>query len=95
MISVCYCLLLAAYIQWIIFEFSFVAISTTFCAIARLVNYILFLVLCLLNSIMDRSLEMLVGIDLAEEGILRLLLAAVYLMFRKVGNEIEVSAASR
>ncbi|XWS29439.1 hypothetical protein CRYUN_Cryun24cG0029700 [Craigia yunnanensis] len=41
------------------------------------------------------SLEMLVGVNLAEEGVLRLLFAAVCLMFRKNGNENEVSAASR
>lgn len=44
---------------------------------------------------MDRSLEMLVGVNLAEEGILRLLFAAVYLMFSKVGSENDISAASR
>lgn len=44
---------------------------------------------------MDRSLEMLVGVNLAEEGILRLLFAAVYLMLCKVGSENDVSAASR
>lgn len=43
----------------------------------------------------EKSLEMLVGVDLAEEGILRLLFATVYLMFHKVGNDNEVSAASR
>ncbi|KAA8530957.1 hypothetical protein F0562_005676 [Nyssa sinensis] len=43
----------------------------------------------------ENSLEMLVGVNLAEEGILRLLFAAVYLMFHKVGNDNEVSAASR
>ncbi|XVF61790.1 hypothetical protein PTKIN_Ptkin08bG0158700 [Pterospermum kingtungense] len=42
-----------------------------------------------------QSLEMLVGVNLAEEGVLRLLFAAVYLMFRKNGNDNEVSAASR
>ncbi|KAJ4828081.1 hypothetical protein Tsubulata_018948, partial [Turnera subulata] len=43
----------------------------------------------------EKSLQMLVGVDLAEEGILRLLFAAVYLMFGKNGNESEASAASR
>ncbi|PRQ49064.1 putative spatacsin [Rosa chinensis] len=43
----------------------------------------------------ERSLENLVGVNLAEEGVLRLLFAAVYLMLRKVGNDNEVSAASR
>ncbi|RVX21590.1 hypothetical protein CK203_001942 [Vitis vinifera] len=38
---------------------------------------------------------MLVSVNLAEEGILRLIFAAVYLMFRKVANDNEVSAASR
>ncbi|KAB2051998.1 hypothetical protein ES319_A12G090100v1 [Gossypium barbadense] len=42
-----------------------------------------------------QSLEMLVGVNLAEEGVLRLLFAAVYLMFGKNGNDNEVSAASR
>ncbi|XVF15027.1 hypothetical protein REPUB_Repub09cG0114100 [Reevesia pubescens] len=42
-----------------------------------------------------QSLEMLVGVNLAEEGVLRLLFAAVYLMFRKNGNDNEVSAATR
>lgn len=37
---------------------------------------------------------MLVGVNLAEEGILRLLFAAVYLMLN-VGNDNDVSAASR
>ena len=44
---------------------------------------------------MNRSLEMLVDVDLAEEGILRLLFAAVYLIFNKGGNDSETSAASR
>ncbi|CAN0865216.1 hypothetical protein LINGRAHAP2_LOCUS9174 [Linum grandiflorum] len=41
------------------------------------------------------SLEMLMDVNLAEEGILRLLFAAVYLMSLGNGNDIEVSAASR
>nr|KYP67561.1 Spatacsin [Cajanus cajan] len=44
---------------------------------------------------MNRSLEMLVDVDLAEEGILRLLFAAVYLILNKSGNDSETSAASR
>lgn len=44
---------------------------------------------------MARCLEMLVGVNLAEEGILRLLFAAVYLMLRKIGNDNDISAASR
>ena len=44
---------------------------------------------------MDRSLEMLVDVDLEEEGILRLLFAAVHLMFQKAGNDNDISAASR
>lgn len=44
---------------------------------------------------MNRSLEMLVGVNLAEEGILRLLFAAVYLMLCKSSIDNEVSAASR
>ncbi|KAG4391449.1 hypothetical protein AAZX31_05G173100 [Glycine max] len=43
----------------------------------------------------ERSLEMLVDVDLAEEGILRLLFAAVYLILNKGGNDSETSAASR
>uniref|UniRef100_A0A2N9FSI1 Spatacsin C-terminal domain-containing protein n=1 Tax=Fagus sylvatica TaxID=28930 RepID=A0A2N9FSI1_FAGSY len=43
----------------------------------------------------ERSLEMLVGVNLAEEGILRLLFAAVHLMLCTSANENEVSAASR
>ncbi|KAM7517827.1 hypothetical protein LguiB_016789 [Lonicera macranthoides] len=41
------------------------------------------------------SLEMLAGVNMAEEGILRLLYAAVYLMCCKVGNDNDASAASR
>ncbi|XP_068470497.1 uncharacterized protein [Phaseolus vulgaris] len=44
---------------------------------------------------MNRSLEMLVDVDLAEEGILRLLFAAVCLILNKSGNDNETSAASR
>ncbi|CAJ1937955.1 unnamed protein product [Sphenostylis stenocarpa] len=44
---------------------------------------------------MNRSLEMLGDVDLAEEGILRLLFAAVYLILNKSGNDSETSAASR
>lgn len=44
---------------------------------------------------MNRSLEMLVDVNLAEEGILRLLFSAVYLMLYKSANDNEVSAASR
>ncbi|KAL2342976.1 hypothetical protein Fmac_004261 [Flemingia macrophylla] len=43
----------------------------------------------------ERSLEMLVDVDLAEEGVLRLLFAAVYLILNKSGNDSETSAASR
>lgn len=43
----------------------------------------------------EKSLEMLAQVKLAEEGILRMLLAVVYLMSCKVGNDNEVSAASR
>ncbi|CAK9137988.1 unnamed protein product [Ilex paraguariensis] len=41
------------------------------------------------------SLEMLEGVNLAEEGILKLLFAVVFLMYQKVGNDSEVAAASR
>lgn len=44
---------------------------------------------------MNRSLEMLVDVNLAEEGILRLLFAAIYLILNKSGNDSETSAASR
>ncbi|KAL1364797.1 hypothetical protein HN51_012953 [Arachis hypogaea] len=43
----------------------------------------------------ERSLEMLVDVNLAEEGILRLLFAAVFLIVNKNGNDSETSAASR
>ncbi|XP_057774546.1 uncharacterized protein LOC130993606 isoform X2 [Salvia miltiorrhiza] len=43
----------------------------------------------------ENSLEMLMRVDMAVEGILRLLFAADYLMFNKVSNDNEVSAASR
>ncbi|XP_042024596.1 uncharacterized protein LOC121771783 isoform X2 [Salvia splendens] len=43
----------------------------------------------------ENSLEVLMRVDMAVEGILRLLLAAFYLMFNKVSNDSEVSAASR
>ncbi|KAK4366838.1 hypothetical protein RND71_014718 [Anisodus tanguticus] len=43
----------------------------------------------------EKSLAMLAHVNLAEEGILRMLLAVVYLMSCKVGNDNEVSAASR
>ncbi|KAL8218308.1 hypothetical protein R6Q57_021681 [Mikania cordata] len=41
------------------------------------------------------SLEKLAGVNLAEEGVLRLVFAAVYLMLNKGGNDNDVSAASR
>ncbi|KAK7247505.1 hypothetical protein RIF29_42388 [Crotalaria pallida] len=43
----------------------------------------------------ERSLEMLVDVNLEEEGILRLLFAAIYLILNKSGNDSETSAASR
>lgn len=43
----------------------------------------------------EKSLEMLAHVNFAEEGILRMLLAVVYLMSCKVGNDNEVSSASR
>ncbi|KAK6924171.1 Spatacsin, C-terminal domain [Dillenia turbinata] len=52
----------------------------------------------LFDEIMDghfRSLEMLAGVNLEEEGILRLLFAAVYLMLVRVGSDNEVTTASR
>lgn len=53
--------------------------------------YVLIYAFCLTHS----SLEMLAGVNMAEEGILRLLYAAVYLMCCKVGNDNDASAASR
>ncbi|CAI0554802.1 unnamed protein product [Linum tenue] len=47
------------------------------------------------NMEAEGSLEMLMDLNLAEEGILRLLFAAVYLMSLGNGNDVEVSAASR
>lgn len=44
---------------------------------------------------MNRSLEMLVDVNLVEEGILRLIFAAVYLMTHTNGNDNESSTASR
>uniref|UniRef100_A0A2P2LNY5 Uncharacterized protein LOC105123888 isoform X3 n=1 Tax=Rhizophora mucronata TaxID=61149 RepID=A0A2P2LNY5_RHIMU len=43
----------------------------------------------------EKSLEMLVGVNLAEEGILRVLFAAVYLMLCRKGTDNEFSAASK
>ncbi|OIT05985.1 hypothetical protein A4A49_31582 [Nicotiana attenuata] len=43
----------------------------------------------------EKSLERLTHVNLAEEGILRMLLAVVYLMSCKVCNDNEVAAASR
>ncbi|XP_071689848.1 uncharacterized protein [Rutidosis leptorrhynchoides] len=43
----------------------------------------------------ETSLEMLAGVILAEEGVLRLVFAAVYLVLNKGGNDSDVSAASR
>lgn len=41
------------------------------------------------------SLEMLAGVSLAEEGILRFVFAVVYLSLNKGGNDNDVSSASR
>lgn len=41
------------------------------------------------------SLEKLAAINKAEEGILRLIFAAVYMMFDRAGSDNEISAASR
>ncbi|XP_028755143.1 uncharacterized protein LOC114714558 isoform X1 [Neltuma alba] len=43
----------------------------------------------------ERSLEMLADVNIADEGIVRLLFAAVHLMLNKSGNDSETSAASR
>ncbi|GLT68925.1 hypothetical protein SLA2020_411170 [Shorea laevis] len=50
---------------------------------------------CLKFEEIKQSLEMLGGVNLAAEGILRLLLAAIYLISHKNGSESEISAASR
>ncbi|GAB4847711.1 hypothetical protein Ancab_026773 [Ancistrocladus abbreviatus] len=44
---------------------------------------------------MEQSLAMLVGVNMAEEGMLRLIFAAVYMIFHRIGNDNEVSAALR
>ncbi|GAB2283200.1 hypothetical protein Dimus_017727 [Dionaea muscipula] len=46
-------------------------------------------------DMVEQSLEMLMRINMAEEGVLRLIFAAVYMMFHRTGNENGVSAASR
>ncbi|RZC55256.1 hypothetical protein C5167_014133 [Papaver somniferum] len=43
----------------------------------------------------QQSLEMLVDVNMAEEGILRLLFSAVYQIFCRAGNDNEVALASR
>ncbi|KAK4264830.1 hypothetical protein QN277_025955 [Acacia crassicarpa] len=43
----------------------------------------------------ERSLEMLEDVNIADEGIVRLLFAAVHLMLNKSANDSEISAASR
>lgn len=49
----------------------------------------------MLLDCMNSSLEMLMDVNLVEEGIMRVLFAAIYLMFYKVSNDNEVSAALR
>ncbi|GAB2260278.1 hypothetical protein Droror1_Dr00011133 [Drosera rotundifolia] len=44
---------------------------------------------------MEQSIAMLTRVNMAEEGVLRLIFAAVYMMFHRIGKENEVSAASR
>ncbi|KAK9670568.1 hypothetical protein RND81_13G209900 [Saponaria officinalis] len=44
---------------------------------------------------MEQALEMLAEVSIAEEGILRLIFAAIYMMVHKVGNDAEVPAALR
>ncbi|WCJ29873.1 hypothetical protein M5689_011476 [Euphorbia peplus] len=44
---------------------------------------------------MELSLEMLVGVNLVEEGILRLIFAAVYLMCHRNGSDNDLTAVSR
>ncbi|KAL9229664.1 hypothetical protein vseg_005107 [Gypsophila vaccaria] len=44
---------------------------------------------------MEQGLEMLAEVNIAEEGILRLIFAAIYTMVHKVGNDAEVPAALR
>ncbi|XXG85857.1 hypothetical protein AAC387_Pa11g0871 [Persea americana] len=43
----------------------------------------------------EKSLDMLVDVNLSEEGILRLLFTTVYQILRKVGNDNEVALTSR
>ncbi|XP_074295549.1 uncharacterized protein LOC141623336 [Silene latifolia] len=43
----------------------------------------------------EQALEMLAEVNIAEEGILRLIFAAIYTMVHKVGNDVEVPAALR
>lgn len=42
-----------------------------------------------------RSLENLAAINMAEEGVLRLIFAAVYMTFDRAASDNEISAASR
>ena len=44
---------------------------------------------------MGRSLKMLGNVKMAEEGMLRVLFSAVYLLSRKDRNDNEISAVSR
>ncbi|KAK9110552.1 hypothetical protein Sjap_018612 [Stephania japonica] len=43
----------------------------------------------------EKSLEKLMDVNLAEEGVLRLLFTSIYQIFCKVGNDSEVALASR
>lgn len=44
---------------------------------------------------MNRSLKTLGNVKLAEEGMLRVLFSALYLLSRKSRNDTEISAVSR
>lgn len=44
---------------------------------------------------MTRSLDMLVGVDLSEAGILRIIFQAAFLMYGKVGSDTDVAVASK
>lgn len=43
----------------------------------------------------ERSLDMLVGVDLSEAGILRIIFQAAFLMYGKVGSDTDVAVASK
>ncbi|XP_056159194.1 uncharacterized protein LOC115681990 isoform X4 [Syzygium oleosum] len=44
---------------------------------------------------LERSLDMLVGVNLSEAGILRIIFQAAFLMYGKVGSDMDVAVASK